>query len=139
MTHDKKTLYEEKPLNVAMEMEQTRKTLLEVTIIDSRLTRAPYGSTPYMTEAFRNGLVQQEMKMWDWNVDTMDWKFHLSNPQLILENAIKGLENLKCPHEPIVILLHVTMALLLYSRKLLTIFIPKDTNVLLIIQISILQ
>jgi peptidoglycan-N-acetylglucosamine deacetylase len=108
VTHDKSQLYEGNPLNVAIEMEQTRKTLLRVTGIDSRLTRAPYGSKPYMTDDFRNGLARQEMKMWDWNVDTVDWKYHDTNPQLILENVISGLEEVKGKNEPIVILMHVT-------------------------------
>jgi peptidoglycan-N-acetylglucosamine deacetylase len=108
VTHDKMKLYEGDPLNVANEMEQTRVSLLEVSGIDSRLTRAPYGSHPYMTEAFRDGLVQNEMKMWDWNVDTMDWKYHESNPQLIVEKAINGINELKKKNHPIVMLLHVT-------------------------------
>lgn len=108
VTHDKSKLYEGDPLNVAIEMEQTRKTLHQVTGVDSRLTRAPYGSKPYMTDAFRNGLVQQGMKMWDWNVDTVDWKYHNSNPELILENTINGMKGLKDGNDPIVILMHVT-------------------------------
>ena len=108
VTHDKSLLYEGNPLNVANEMEQTRKTLLEITSIDSKLTRAPYGSKPYMKDDFRNGLVQHGMKMWDWNVDTVDWKYHESNPQLILENVVIGMSGVKEQNTPIVILMHVT-------------------------------
>lgn len=107
VTHDKAALYEGSPLNVAKEMEQTRKTLLETTGIDSRLTRAPFGSHPYMTEEFRNALVNQDMKMWDWNIDTVDWKYHDSNSQLIIENAISGLKEYD-GENPIVILMHCT-------------------------------
>jgi peptidoglycan-N-acetylglucosamine deacetylase len=61
-----------------------------------------------MKDDFRNGLVQQGMKMWDWNVDTVDWKYHESNPQLILENVVNGMSGVKEQTTPIVILMHVT-------------------------------
>jgi peptidoglycan/xylan/chitin deacetylase (PgdA/CDA1 family) len=108
VTHDKNKLYGGSPLNVVNEMEKTRKTLLEITGFDSKLTRAPYGSKPYMKDTFRNVLVQHQMKMWDWNIDTMDWKYQRSNPHQILVNAINGLERVKNKKGPIVILMHVT-------------------------------
>ena len=63
VSHDKNKLYGGSPSNVVNEMEQTRKTLLEVTGIDSKLTRAPYGSKPFMTDSFRNALAAEGMKM----------------------------------------------------------------------------
>lgn len=108
VSHDKHRLYDGSPKNVVNEMEQTRKTVLKITGVDSRLTRAPYGSKPYLTTAFRNELVAHRMKLWDWNIDTLDWKYQSSHPQKILENVKIGLERLQNKQEPIVILMHVT-------------------------------
>jgi peptidoglycan/xylan/chitin deacetylase (PgdA/CDA1 family) len=47
------------------------------------------------------------MKMWDWNVDTMDWKYQRTNPHQILVNTINGLKRVN-KNRPIVILMHVT-------------------------------
>ena len=108
VTHDKNKLYGGSPQNVINEMEQTRKTLYEVTGVNSKLTRAPYGSKPYMTEPFRNAFAADGLKMWDWNIDSMDWKYQQTNPSKILENIKKGFEFVKNKPEPIVILMHVT-------------------------------
>jgi peptidoglycan-N-acetylglucosamine deacetylase len=107
VTHDKNKVYGS-PLKMINEMEQTRKTLLALTGVDSKLIRAPYGSKPYMKDPFRNVLVQHHMKMWDWSIDTLDWKYQRTNPHQILVNAIKGMEMVKNKKGPIVILMHVT-------------------------------
>ncbi|RXZ00612.1 hypothetical protein [Fictibacillus sp. S7] len=49
-----------------------QKTLYELTGVTSHLTRAPFGSHPYMKEDLRHGLVQYMMRMWGWDVDTAD-------------------------------------------------------------------
>jgi peptidoglycan/xylan/chitin deacetylase (PgdA/CDA1 family) len=107
VTHDKNKLYSS-PNQMISEMEQTRKTLLAITGVDSKLVRAPYGSKPFMKDTFRNTLVLHQMKMWDWNIDTMDWKYQRSNPHQILINTINGLESVKNKKGPIVMLMHVT-------------------------------
>lgn len=107
VTHNKTKLYGS-PINMIDEMEKTRQTIREITGIDSTLIRAPYGSKPFMTEPFRNVLVQHQLKMWDWNIDTMDWKFQKSNPHQILVNTINGLERVENKKGPIVMLMHVT-------------------------------
>lgn len=107
VTHDKHKLYGGAPGNVAVEMEQARKTLFELTGVDSRLTRAPYGSKPYMKDEFRNELVNGGFKMWDWNIDTMDWKHQWSNPQMIVEELVSGEEAIGGGDQPLVILMHV--------------------------------
>ena len=107
VTHDKNKLYGGNPNNVASEMEQTRKTLFEITGIDSRLTRVPYGSKPFMKDEFRNGLVNGGFKMWDWNIDTMDWKHQRSNPQMIFNEVVEGVKAKEGKDEPLVILMHV--------------------------------
>ncbi|HAQ06455.1 MAG TPA: hypothetical protein DCR24_02610 [Bacillus bacterium] len=107
VTHDKGKLYGGNPNNLSAEMEQTRKTLLEITGVNSYLTRVPYGSKPFMKDEFRNGLVAGGFKMWDWNIDTMDWKYQRSNPQRILKAVIEGVKANEGTDEPLVVLMHV--------------------------------
>lgn len=107
VTHDKDKLYFGNPLNVAKEMEKTRQTLLEITGVDSKLTRVPYGSKPFMKDALRDGLVENDFLMWDWNLDTVDWRYQNSNPNMILQNVKEGVGKLRKSGEPIVVLMHV--------------------------------
>jgi peptidoglycan-N-acetylglucosamine deacetylase len=107
VTHDKNKLYGGSPGNVAAEMEKTRQTLLKITGVDSRLTRVPYGSKPFMKDEFRNALVKGSFKMWDWNIDTQDWKYQQENPQQIYNEVAAGVKKLKGQEEPLVVLMHV--------------------------------
>ncbi|MGD6879857.1 polysaccharide deacetylase family protein [Bacillus infantis] len=107
VTHDKNKLYAGNPQNPALEMDKTRKTILSLTGIDSRLARVPYGSKPYMTGPFRDALVQKGYKMWDWNIDTLDWKYTRNSPQTIFDIVKKGLQPAAAGGKPPVILMHV--------------------------------
>jgi peptidoglycan-N-acetylglucosamine deacetylase len=104
VTHNKEKLFR-RPENVVAEMEQTRKTLYSIAQFDSRLVRVPYGSKPYMTMPFRNELAKNNFKMWDWNIDTLDWKYHRKNPAEIVQAVKKGIEKNSNRNE-FVILLH---------------------------------
>lgn len=86
MSHDKKKLYQGKPMQVAYEMEQARKAVYAITGFNSRLVRVPYGSKPYMKEEFRDGLATYWFKMWDWTTDSKDWQYKEKNSYHILEN-----------------------------------------------------
>lgn len=103
VTHNAKKLYYGNPANVAKEMEKTRLTLKKITKLDSHLIRVPYGSKPYMKQSFRNELVKKHFKMWDWNIDSEDWKYDTKNPAKIVSNVKSGL---KGKSGPIVILFH---------------------------------
>ncbi|PLS17844.1 hypothetical protein CVD28_09085 [Bacillus sp. M6-12] len=104
VSHDKNKLYSN-PANVVAEMEQTRKTLYSLTKLNSHLVRVPYGSKPFMTGSFRNGLVTSDFKMWDWDIDTMDWKYHKNNPGEVINKIRSGLQKYK-NQDRVVILLH---------------------------------
>ena len=103
VSHDVKKLYRGSSTNVTIEMEKTRQTLLKVSTFDSKLTRVPYGSKPYMTKPFRDALAKKGFKMWDWNIDTLDWKYNRTNPSKITSNVKAGLKGKK---GTIVILFH---------------------------------
>lgn len=106
MSHDRNKLYKSSPQNVANEMEQARKTLLAISEFDSRLTRVPYGSKPYMSEDFRVSLYEKQFKMWDWNIDTQDWKYGTSDTRKIVAKVKNGLKEIEGKKQPIVILFH---------------------------------
>jgi peptidoglycan/xylan/chitin deacetylase (PgdA/CDA1 family) len=104
VTHNKEKLYS-RPEHVIEEMEQTRKTLYSITQFDSKLVRVPYGSKPYMTTPYRNELVQNHFKMWDWHIDTLDWKYHSNKPEEIVQAVKNGIAKYRTRNE-IVILFH---------------------------------
>ncbi|PFO82023.1 polysaccharide deacetylase [Bacillus cereus] len=87
MSHDVKRLYAGDPSTLIAEMEQTRSIVNHITNLDTHLVRVPYGSMPYLKKNYRDALVSAQYKMWDWTIDTYDWKsFH--NPSAILERVM---------------------------------------------------
>jgi peptidoglycan/xylan/chitin deacetylase (PgdA/CDA1 family)/uncharacterized protein YraI len=78
VTHDKNKFYRS-PATAANEMKTTRNTIKKVTGVTSNLIRTPYGSIPYMKQNYRNAMSKEHFIMWDWNVDSMDWKFNSSS------------------------------------------------------------
>jgi peptidoglycan/xylan/chitin deacetylase (PgdA/CDA1 family)/uncharacterized protein YraI len=77
VTHDKNKFYRS-PSSALNEMMTTRSTILKITGKNSNLMRVPYGSVPYMKQSYRNAVNKQHFIMWDWNVDSLDWKFNNS-------------------------------------------------------------
>jgi peptidoglycan/xylan/chitin deacetylase (PgdA/CDA1 family) len=41
-----------------------------------KLTRPPYGSMPGLNEGLRNKVVEDGLKVWDWTIDSLDWKYN---------------------------------------------------------------
>ncbi|MEH7307274.1 polysaccharide deacetylase family protein [Neobacillus drentensis] len=103
VSHDVRKLYRGSSKNVAIEMEKTRQTLLKVSKFNSKLTRVPYGSKPYMKKPLRDALAKKGFKMWDWDIDTLDWKYNRTRPTMITSRVKSGLKGKK---GPIVILFH---------------------------------
>lgn len=73
VTHDIKQLY--KSTDAAKnEFDQCSKTYTELTGKKSKVIRIPFGSKPYTPEASYNKLIAAGYQIWDWNVDTNDWR-----------------------------------------------------------------
>jgi peptidoglycan-N-acetylglucosamine deacetylase len=106
VSHDKQKLYGGKPYAVATEMLLTRSTLYDITGIRSMLTRVPYGSKPYMLKSFRDELARYQFKMWDWDIDSLDWE-NRTKPQQILANVKAGFQQERNGTRPLVILFHI--------------------------------
>lgn len=79
VTHDKNKFYKS-PASAVGEMKTCLATLKKITKTNSIMIRVPYGSKPYMTAPYRKVMTQYGYHMWDWNVDSLDWKF-LNGPK----------------------------------------------------------
>jgi peptidoglycan/xylan/chitin deacetylase (PgdA/CDA1 family) len=75
VTHDVKRFYAS-PASAVGEMVTTRNTIKRITGITSNLMRVPYGSVPYMKQPYRTAMTKQHFIMWDWNVDSEDWRYN---------------------------------------------------------------
>lgn len=84
VTHDVKELYKT-PESALNEFYICRNTYKEITGKTSNLVRLPYGSKPHTPEASYNKLVENNLSVWDWNLDTEDWKCTTDN---ILSNIL---------------------------------------------------
>ncbi|MFJ8530508.1 polysaccharide deacetylase family protein [Bacillus sp. NPDC094106] len=87
MSHDVKRLYTGDPSALISEMEQAQTIVQQVTNLDTHLVRVPYGSMPYLKKNYRDALVSAQYKMWDWTIDTYDWKSY-DNPSAILDRVM---------------------------------------------------
>lgn len=106
MTHEKKRVYAN--AGAFMKEMQTENDLLKkLTGHTSTLVRAPYGSTPHVTSSMRGLLKSKGYKMWDWDVDTVDWKIKEENYTQIVKNVQVGVEKARVAKDKhIVVLLH---------------------------------
>lgn len=73
VSHDIKQLYKT-PESTLEEFETCNNTFYDITGDVSKLIRLPYGSKPYMPEESHDILDENGYKMWDWNLDTEDWR-----------------------------------------------------------------
>ena len=73
VTHDIHELYKTSK-SAKEEFDINKETLMEVAGIESNIVRLPYGSKPYTPDSSYESLVEAGYKMWDWNIDTEDWK-----------------------------------------------------------------
>ncbi|HSQ89745.1 polysaccharide deacetylase family protein [Romboutsia sp.] len=98
VSHDIHKLYENDS-SAKEEFDVNRQTFYEITGKKSYVVRLPYGSKPYAPSESYETLVEAGYKLWDWDIDTEDWKFNASQ---IIEN-VKGYSKNK---NEIVILMH---------------------------------
>lgn len=88
MTHESKTLYKDNQF--VPEMNEALALIHEITGTNPRLVRPPYGSAPGLkSEQIRNQIVDANIKVWDWTIDSNDWSLK-DNPSQIIENIKSG-------------------------------------------------
>ncbi|PEA54209.1 peptidoglycan-N-acetylglucosamine deacetylase [Bacillus pseudomycoides] len=92
MTHDFKKLYTSG--GYVNEMNQDQGLIANIIGHSPKLTRPPYGSMPGLNEALRNKVVEGGFKVWDWTIDSLDWKYNKipvdAAATKIVENVLKS-------------------------------------------------
>lgn len=87
MTHNYEKLYTYEQF--VQEMQTTLSLIDEITNTDPKLVRPPYGSAPGLeNKQMRDQIVEAGIKVWDWTIDSYDWKLE-DNPNQIIENVKK--------------------------------------------------
>ena len=98
MTHNPRTLFAS-PNAYIQEFEQEQQLLSSLGIHTS-ISRCPYGSKPYLTIPFRDKVAADHLKLWDWTIDSNDWRYN-DNTNLIINEVAS---EIKRQHE--VVLMH---------------------------------
>jgi Predicted xylanase/chitin deacetylase len=102
ISHDYKKLYRSEK-SVVEEMKDDQRILMSVVTINTPFIRTPYGSYPFMKESYRRTVIQHGFIMWDWNVDSYDWRY--KNWRFV-QHTIKQIRRLTMDGQIPVILLH---------------------------------
>lgn len=98
VSHDIHELYKNK-YSAKEEFDINSKTFFNITGENSKIVRLPYGSKPYTPRTSYEALVEAGYKMWDWSIDTQDWK---ATSNEIVENVVNYSRN----QNDIVVLMH---------------------------------
>lgn len=98
VTHEISKLYETEDSAIE-EFRTCNRTFYKITGETSRLVRIPFGSKPYMLESIYKKFVDEGFLVWDWTIDTEDWK---SSEDQIVSNILYYARET----DEIVILLH---------------------------------
>lgn len=127
VTHNKKIIYASSQ-SVVNEMTTAKNTLEQLTGVESSLMRVPYGSVPHMKPEYIQAVENHGFLMWDWNVDSMDWKFTDGS---FVNHTINQIEAFK-KNEPMVVLMHDRTTTLAHLEKLLIYLQENDYEMLAI-------
>lgn len=85
MTHDNTKLYKKKQF--LSEMDETISFIQDITGKSPKLVRPPYGSAPGLNnKGVRDQIAQKGLKVWDWTIDSYDWRLK-GKPKQIIENV----------------------------------------------------
>ncbi|PRS06105.1 polysaccharide deacetylase [Bacillus atrophaeus] len=117
VTHKVSEIYKS-PDSFATEMNDTLDFIKETTKVNTHLIRAPYGSKPYITGPFREVVKRNQFNLWDWTVDSEDWKYTHGE---FIKNTIQQVNNL-VGKEPLVVLMHEKPTTAAYLGELLKYF-----------------
>jgi len=106
MTHDVGKVYKTTKTFID-EMNEGTKLIQQITGQNAKLLRVPYGSKPHVTPTMQKQLNKFGYKMWDWDVDSLDWKYTDKETDTIIQNIRTGVEKAyKSGDRNIIILLH---------------------------------
>lgn len=101
---------------VVDEMVQSNATLKEITGIETKLVRTPFGSSPFMNESYHKVMADAGFHLWDWTVDSEDWRYRQGQ---YVNFVIKQMNTLSFKHKPMVVLFHEKKSTIKHLRPLL--------------------
>jgi peptidoglycan/xylan/chitin deacetylase (PgdA/CDA1 family) len=91
MSHDPKRLYKSgSSANFINEFKKEQGLVEDIIGTKPILIRPPYGSAPNINKKFRDDIVKAGFKMWDWTLDSNDWRYP-RNPDKIIQIVKKHL------------------------------------------------
>lgn len=102
VTHQVKKFYKSKE-SVLNEMNAGKNYIKKLTGYDADLIRTPYGSAPYMKKEYMTAVKNAGFMLWDWNVDSLDWKYKDAR---FVQTVKKQVLSLEKKGESPVILMH---------------------------------
>ncbi|WP_342564442.1 polysaccharide deacetylase family protein [Paenibacillus sp. FSL R7-0345] len=120
MTHVKDKFYAS-PSAALAEMNSDNAVLKKISGAETTLIRPPYGSKPYFTKSFRDKVLTQGYHLWDWNVDSEDWRYK-ENSDKIYNSVMSQVNKLQASKISPVILMHDQKATLKVLPRLLETF-----------------
>lgn len=91
VSHQVKKYYASRT-SVVSEMAAGQKTIKKLTGEDTWLIRTPYGSAPYMKKDYMKAVKDAGFTLWDWNVDSLDWKYKDARYVETVKKEVLGLE-----------------------------------------------
>ncbi|WP_040287434.1 polysaccharide deacetylase family protein [Sporosarcina koreensis] len=121
ITHEAGKIYSG-PEAPAKEMAQDRDIVEKVSGVRTNIARVPYGSIPYLTEEMRDELAKEDLRMWDWHVDSRDWEL---KDKRYVTHTIESIQHMTEAGVAPVILLHDKPATIDHLPELLA-FIKKQ-------------
>lgn len=104
MTHDAKLFYKT-PASAVAEMKETQVIVTRLTGKKVYDVRVPYGSVPKMTPEHIKKMEAAGFRIWDWNVDSEDWRY-AKRPEVTFERVALGLERTAERKTAAVVLMH---------------------------------
>ncbi|MBM7362383.1 peptidoglycan/xylan/chitin deacetylase (PgdA/CDA1 family) [Priestia taiwanensis] len=85
MTHDSRKLYTNKQF--VPEMVEAIDLIRNITNTNPKLVRAPYGTAPGLkNKEIRNQTAEAGLKVWDWTLDTEDWRLR-GKPDKVIQKV----------------------------------------------------
>ncbi|SDY96688.1 peptidoglycan-N-acetylglucosamine deacetylase [Bacillus sp. 166amftsu] len=92
LTHNFKKLYTGG--QYVNEMKEDQRLIANILGESPKLTRPPYGSMPGLNESLRNKAVEANLKVWDWTIDSLDWRYNKmpvdAAAEKIVQNVLAG-------------------------------------------------
>ncbi|MCL1789815.1 MAG: polysaccharide deacetylase [Peptococcaceae bacterium] len=102
VTHKHNVFYQSTE-SIISEIDQTITALRDTTGVGSPLVRVPYGTFPNMTKKQLAILAEHGYKVWDWNIDSHDWKLQDGS---FVPQTIQQLKKLREQGATPIVLLH---------------------------------